>query len=56
MAYLINQLSLMFSKNIHIKPVIRAWDPVGVTRYTTKENEITSKTSELYGMKTQKTK
>lgn len=29
MAHLIKQLSLMSSKNIHIKPVIRAWNPVG---------------------------
>lgn len=50
MAHLIKQLPPLSSKNIHIKPVIRAWNPVGVTIYTTKENKVTSKTSQLCGM------
>lgn len=54
MAHLIKQLSLLSSKNIHIKPVIRAWNPVGVTIYTTKENKVTSKTSQLCGMNRKK--
>lgn len=54
MAHLIKQLPLLSSKNIHIKPVIRAWNPVGVTIYTTKENKVTSKTSQLCGMNRKK--
>lgn len=56
MAHLIKQLSLMSSKNIHIKPVIRAWNPVGVTIYTTKESEVTSETWQLCGMNRKKAK
>lgn len=56
MAHLIKQLSFMSSKNIHIKPVVRAQNPVGVTIYTTKENELTSKTSQLCGMNRKKAK
>lgn len=56
MAHLIKQLPLLSSKNIHIKPVIRAWNPEGVTIYTTKENKVTSKTSQLCGMNGKKSR